>query len=77
MRAAGGGELRLGSKRESIHVTELADPEKPALLRAYLKLWKMETGIFFGGVTDQSPEEDLRRIAPDHPVFRVVDGPAG
>jgi len=74
MRAAGGGELRLGSRREAIRVVELADAEKPDLLRAYLKLWKMETGIFFGGVTDASPEEDLRRIAPDHPAFRIVEG---
>lgn len=74
MRAAGGGELRLGSKREAIRVVELADAEKPDLLRAYLKLWKMETGIFFGGVTDASPEDDLRRIAPNHPAFRIVEG---
>jgi len=40
-------------------------------LRAYLKRWKAEVGVFFGGVGADSPEEDLRRIAPDHPVFRI------
>jgi len=71
VRAAGGGELRLGRKRERFRALELSDAEKPQLLRAYLKLWKMETGRFFGGVSDASPEEDLVRIAPDHPVFRI------
>lgn len=77
IRAAGGGELRLGRKREPIRVVELADEEKPNLLRAYLKLWAWETGKFFGGVTDKSPEEDLRRIAPEHPAFRIVEAAGG
>jgi hypothetical protein len=41
-------------------------------LRAYLKRWKFEVGVFFGGVGPDSPDEELRRIAPDHPVFRVT-----
>ncbi len=28
--------------------------------------------MFFDGVSGDSPDDDLRRIAPDHPVFRVV-----
>ena len=71
IRKAGGGELRLGRKTESIQVVELSNEEKPDLLRAYLKRWKAEVGVFFGGVSADSPEEDLRRIAPDHPVFRI------
>lgn len=71
VRAAGGGELRLGRRREQFRAIELMDAEKPPLLRAYLKLWKMEAGRFFGGVDHESPEDDLRRIAPDHPVFRI------
>jgi hypothetical protein len=27
--------------------------------------------MFFDGVGPDSPESELRRIAPDHPVFRV------
>jgi len=73
LRVAGGGELRLGSKREEFRVTELGDAEKPAVLRAYLKLWKMETGKWFDGVTHESPDADVMRIAGDHPVFRVGD----
>ena len=74
VRAAGGGELGLGSKREPFTATELPDDAKPALLRAYLKLWSMETGIFFEGVKHDSPDEEITRIAPLHPVFRISVG---
>ena len=71
IRVAGGGELQLGRKIEPISVVELTNEEKPALLRAYLKRWKAEVGVFFDGVSSDSPEDDVRRIAPDHPVFRI------
>jgi deazaflavin-dependent oxidoreductase (nitroreductase family) len=71
LRAAGGGELRLGSKKEAFRAAELSDAEKPAILRAYLKLWKMETGKWFDGVTHESPDADVMRVASEHPVFRV------
>jgi len=71
IRKAGGGELQLGRKTEPITVVELSDDQKPDLLRAYLKRWKAEVGVFFGGVSATSPVEDVRRIAPDHPVFRI------
>jgi len=71
LRAAGEGELRVGRRVERFRATELADDEKPPILSAYLKRWKMETGVFFGGVGPDAPDEELRRIAPDHPVFRI------
>ena len=71
IRKAGGGELQLGRKTEPIQVTELSNEDKPELLRAYLKRWKAETGVFFDGVSADSSEEDVRRIAPKHPVFRI------
>jgi deazaflavin-dependent oxidoreductase (nitroreductase family) len=71
MRVSGGGRLVLGRRVEEFSAAELADEEKPPLLRAYLKKWKWEVGQFFGGVGPDAPEEDLRRIAPDHPVFRI------
>lgn len=73
LRAAGGGELALGSKRSAFTARELTDAEKPDLLRAYLKLWSMETGIFFQGVKHDSPDEELTRIAPLHPAFAITD----
>lgn len=72
IRVSGNGRLVLGRGTEPISVTELPDDEKPALLRAYLKRWKWEVGAFFGGVGPDSSDEELRRIAPDHPVFRIT-----
>jgi deazaflavin-dependent oxidoreductase (nitroreductase family) len=72
LRASGEGRLRVGRRTQPFTATELADDEKPQLLRAYLKKWKFEVGQFFGGVGPDAPEEELRRIAPDHPVFRLT-----
>ena len=66
------GELWLGSKMERIRVTEIPDDDRVPILRAYLKRWFFEVGVFFGGVKADSPESELRRIAPDHPVFLIT-----
>lgn len=71
MRVAGGGELRVGRRVERFTATELADDDKPPVLRAYLKRWKVEIGIFFKGVGPDAPEAALREIAPGYPVFRL------
>ena len=71
IRASGAGELRLGARREPIHVQELADAEKPELLRHYLKRWKWESGQFFEGLDADAPESEIKRIAPNHPVFEI------
>jgi deazaflavin-dependent oxidoreductase (nitroreductase family) len=71
LRASGRGRLLLGRRSEEFSAVELPDAEKPQLLRAYLERWKWEAGQFFGGVGADAPEEELRRIAPDHPVFRI------
>ena len=71
IRAGGGGRLVLGRRTEEFTASELGDEEKPPLLRAYLKKWKWEVGTFFGGVGPDSSDEELLRIAPDHPVFRI------
>jgi deazaflavin-dependent oxidoreductase (nitroreductase family) len=70
LRAAGEGELRLGRRAERFRATEVGDDDKPPILRAYLRRWKVEVGVFFGGVGPDAPDADLRRIAPDHPVSR-------
>jgi hypothetical protein len=71
IRVTGGGELVLGTKVVPFKAVEISDAEKIPILRAYLKRWKMEVGIFFQGVDADSPEAELTRIAPDHPVFRI------
>lgn len=72
VRAANGeAELRIGRKVEPIRAVELADDDKPGLLRAYLKKWAFESGVFFDGLTAKSTDEELRAAAPGFPVFRV------
>jgi deazaflavin-dependent oxidoreductase (nitroreductase family) len=71
LRASGEGRLRVGRRTQSFTAVELSDDEKPALLRAYLKKWKFEVGVFFAGVGPDSSDAELRRIAPDHPVFML------
>jgi deazaflavin-dependent oxidoreductase (nitroreductase family) len=71
LRARSEGRLLLGRRAESFTAEELTDEDKPAILRPYLEKWKWEVGAFFGGVGPDSSEEDLLRIAPDHPVFRL------
>jgi len=72
LRASGQGRLRVGRRTQVFSAVELADDAKPPLLRAYLKKWKFEVGVFFAGVGPDSPDEELRRIASDHPVFRLT-----
>jgi deazaflavin-dependent oxidoreductase (nitroreductase family) len=70
---ADGGQLALirGRRRDAWHAEEVPDRDKPPILRAYLRRWKMEVGVFFDGVSADSPEEELVRIAPRHPVFAL------
>ncbi len=73
LRAAGEGVLRTGSKKEAFTVQdELADDAKQALLREYLVRWGNVTQAYFDATQD-STDEELRRIAPNHPVFRISD----
>jgi deazaflavin-dependent oxidoreductase (nitroreductase family) len=71
LRAAGTCQLLVGRRVEPFRAVEVPAEEKPAVLRAYLKRWKAEVGVFFDGVSATSSKEDLERIAPRHPVFRL------
>jgi len=72
LRVAKTGELQVGRRREAFHAVELTDTEKPPILRAYLKRWKAEVGVFFGGVGADASDDELRWIGPDHPVLRIT-----
>jgi hypothetical protein len=65
------GELHVGRRVEPFQATEVSDDDKPAILREYLRHWKWEVGVFFDGVDAKAPDEKLREIAPNYPVFRV------
>jgi deazaflavin-dependent oxidoreductase (nitroreductase family) len=72
LRAAGQGELRVGRRTEGFTATEMADADKPPVLRAYLRKWGWEVGRFFEGVKADATEEQIRGIAPGFPVFRIT-----
>ncbi len=72
LRVAGGGELRVGKRTERFTATELADEQKPEILRAYLKRWKFEVGVFFDGVGPDAPDAKLLEMAPGYPVFQIT-----
>jgi len=73
LRAAGGGRLILGRKTEEIRVEEVPDDRKAPILRAYLKVWRTETGKFFE-VSRDATDEELVGVAGNHPVFRIIPG---
>ncbi|HKH03850.1 MAG TPA: nitroreductase family deazaflavin-dependent oxidoreductase [Acidimicrobiales bacterium] len=77
VRANGGRvDLLLGKRRTHHLATELADADKVDVLRAYLSKWKAEVGVFFDGVGGDSSDDEVRAIAPKHPVFLLADAPA-
>jgi len=72
VRAAGGQlDLVVGRHRQHRRAQELADADKVAVIRAYLRRWKMEVGVFFDGVDAASSDEAIAAIAPRHPVFAL------
>ena len=51
---------------------DVADADKVDILRAYLKRWKFEVGVFFAGVGPESSDDEVRAIAARHPAFEVL-----
>ena len=71
VRVAGGCTLSVGRRREQVRLVELADADKPEILRSYLRQWKWEVGQFFEGVGPDATDEQLLAISPGYPVFRL------
>ena len=72
IRVSGGGRLLLGRRVEQFRVEEVTGELRVRVLRAYLERWAWEVGAFFEGVSAKSSDEELRRIAADHPVLQVL-----
>ena len=69
-RAAGGRVTTIvGRTREDWVAHELSDADKVPVLRAYLRRWKAEVGVFFDGTSADSSDDELAAIGPRHPVF--------
>jgi hypothetical protein len=62
----------IGRRREDRTATELTGSEAVPVLRAYLKKWKAEVGVFFDGTSADSTDDELLAIVPKHPVFRLA-----
>jgi len=72
VRHAGGHlVLILGRKRQLCTATELPVSDSIPVLRAYLRRWKFETGMFFDGVTPDSTDAEWAAVAERHPVFAL------
>ncbi len=73
---ADGGRLILilGRRRQAYVAHELAtdDVRTAQILRAYLKRWKAEVGVFFDGTGPDSTDAELAAIAPKHPIFELT-----
>jgi len=70
VRAADGAlTLRRGRHHEELQAVELADVDKVPVLRAYLRRWKAEVGVFFDGRDADSTDAELAAVAWKHPVF--------
>ena len=71
LRVVGEGELRSGRKVRRFHATEVPDSDKLPVLRFYMDKWAWEVKGFLG-IDADAPDEELQRIAPDHPAFIVT-----
>jgi deazaflavin-dependent oxidoreductase (nitroreductase family) len=72
LRAAGTGELRVGRRSETFRADEVADDVKAPVLGEYLRKWSWEVGMFFENLDKNASDEELARVAPDFPVFRIL-----
>jgi hypothetical protein len=72
VRHAGGHMvLILGRRRQQCTATEVPVADSVPMLRAYLRRWKFEVGMFFDGVTPDSTDAEWAAVAADHPVFEI------
>ena len=63
--------LILGRRRQLCTAKEIPVADRVPILRAYLRRWKFETGMFFDGVTPDSTDEEWAEVAARHPVFAL------
>jgi deazaflavin-dependent oxidoreductase (nitroreductase family) len=71
LRVAKEGELRSGRKVRRFRAEEVPNEEKLPLLRLYMERWSWEVKGFLG-IDANASDEELRRIAPDHPAFVIT-----
>ena len=72
-RASGHVVLRRGSSSESLMVRELADADKPEVIKAFLDRFKSQVQRFFE-VPAGSPPDAFLATASRTPVFELIAG---
>ena len=72
-RAAGSITLRRGANAQSLRVRELADSDKPEVIKAFLDRFASQVQRFFD-VPAGSPVDAFRATASRTPVFELVAG---
>ena len=72
VRAAGAVQMGPRWRTREIRVAEVADHDKPALLKRYLDRWYWQVKGHVGGLTPQSTDDELRTVAPSIPVFELL-----
>lgn len=73
VRASRRARLRFGRRVEDVLVIEIADGEKPPVVRRYLAAaTRPETRRRLEWATEGVPEAEARRHAARYPVFRVI-----
>ncbi len=63
--------LILGRRRQLCTATQIPAADAVPVLRAYLRRWKFEVGMFFDGLTPDSTDAEWADAAPKHPVFAI------
>jgi F420H(2)-dependent quinone reductase len=71
-RAAGSVETGPRWRSREVRVAEVADDDKPDLLKRYLDRWYWEVKGHVGGLTPESSNDELREVAPTIPVFELL-----
>lgn len=72
VRAAGVVETGPRWRRRHARASEVADADKPELLRRYLDRWYWQVKDYVSGLTPRSTEEQFRAVAPTIPVFALA-----
>jgi hypothetical protein len=72
--ARAAGQVSLGPRwrPRTVSLREVPDDAKPPLLQHYLHRWFWEVKGHVGGLTPDSGQEQVRRVAPSIPVFEIL-----
>jgi F420H(2)-dependent quinone reductase len=71
LRESRGGTMKQGRSREQFTAVEVPEAERLPILRPYLQSFWKDIGSMFAVDSPDASDDELRAIAPDHPIFRI------